>query len=552
MIRISRLVACLLVCLFAFNICVSVSSAEEDTEIQNGPIRVICTAEILANSGTLNDIEAYYKFLYDFSRDISREKKADAVILGGDIMGEQMTESAWRYYSKRLSEIVSEASETVLYASGNTDYYVGEETGYNSADYIGTVMADRLGELPYWDVYLATVNGEEYPLAYRYYVGGYYFYFLNTAPGDMAGALRYGNYVYSQDALNWIEKKMDVDDPDGDKLMFLIAHFPLEGDGSLSGALESGVSERLTNICAGHSNLIYLYSNDSNAVIDTSEKVVQYNTEGLVLSENSEEGLSLASQWTFVSYGDGTYAIYSCQSGKYLAVKDGTQLVLSDELSVWNIKQENGRIYITDASGVNGIKVPKTGTPTFTLGQATPFELYERSDESNETVYRYSTDIESGGVYAIVSDSKYALKTNRIGGIVKAMEVRVMGNLLRETERKTSVDGEAGFTSVYMGSASSRNMGMQYLTLDIYGDRVEMTLGNYGADGSVTKLVPYSRAIVEVTPPETLPGPSGTHGSTDDGFNYKFYLIVLCCAAVVGCVIGGISMYLTDRRRYFE
>lgn len=548
---VKRIFTGILAWLTLFNFCILTTSAEESRE-EEQPVRIICTSDMLCNSGTLNDIEAYYKFLYDFSRNVSADKKADALILGGDIMGEQMTESAWKYSAKRLSEVLSEMSDTVLYTSGNTDYYVGEKDSFNSADYINTVMTDRLGELPYWDVYLGKVNGVEYPLAYRYYIGGYYFYFLNTAPNDMKGALRYGNYVYSQDALKWIGSKMNVDDPNGDKLMFLVAHFPLEGDGNMAGALESGVSDRLTDICSGHSNLIYLYSNNTNAILNTSEKVIQYNTEGLVLTENAEESFSLASQWTFVEYGEGIYAIYNCLNGKYLSVEDGTALVLQDEPSVWNVRRENGRIFITDATGENGLRVSKTGNTVFTLGQATPFELYVRTENSSGTVYKYSSGIESGGVYAIVSDSKYALNTNRIGGVLKTVEIRIMGDYLRETARKTSAQGDPGFTAVYMGSAASRNTGIQFLTLDIYEDRVEMSLGNYGKDGKVNMLSPYTRNIIKIADTEIIPGQSDGPLNASDGFNYKFYLIALGCAAAAGLFIGITSMSITSRRRYFE
>lgn len=548
---IKRFLIGVLSCLTLFNLCFTAVSAEESGE-EKEPVRIICTSDMLCNSGTLNDIESYYKFLYDFSRNVSSDKKADALILGGDVMGEQMTEDAWRYYSKRLSEVLSEASDTVLYASGNTDYYVGENDGFNSADYINTVMKDRLGELPYWDVYLGKINGVEHPLAYRYYIGGYYFYFLNTAPNDMKGALRYGNYVYAQDALKWIGNKMNADDPNGDKLMFLVAHFPLEGDGNMTGALEPSISDRLTDICSGHSNLIYLYSNNTNAVLNTSEKAIQYNTEGLVLTQEEEESFSLSAQWTFVEYGEGIYSIYNCLNGKYLSVKDGSTLDLQDELSVWNVIQENGRIYITDATGENGLRVSKTGDPVFTLGQATPFELYVRTDNASGTVYKHSYSIESGGVYAIVSDSKYALNTNRFGGILKPIEIRIIGDYLRETARKTSAEGDPGFTAMYMGSASSRNTGVQFLTIDIYEDRVEMSLANYGKDGKVNTLSPYTRNLIEIPPVEIIPGTNNGTGDTSDSFNYKLYLIALGCAAAVGIVIGITSMSITSRRRYFE
>ena len=548
--KLRSLISCILAAGITVSACAAVCLAEDADDAEE-PLRIICTSDILMRADAA-ELAADRLRLYNFCTKLAAEGKVDAMLIGGDITAGKMTENVWKYLTKQLSQVLAEASDTVLYMTGNMDYFAGEDEGFNSGDYISTVMADRLGELYYWDVYYETIDGVEYPLAYRYLVGDVYFYFLNTSPADMAGALRYGNFVYSQNAVTWVENKLKVDDPDGDATIFLSAHFPLEGDGSLSQTMEESLSQRITNICAQHVNLIYLHSSDMPAVTSTEEKVDRYNTEGLVLTENEEEGITLSSLWTFVPYEGGLYAVVNCDSGEYLTVEDGMKLRMSKEAALWEVRTVNGRIMLLAADGVQGVRVPKNQTSEFVLGKATALELYARSADSEGTVYTYSADIEPGRDYVIVSDSKYVMTSSPTEDGLSAIEARVMGDELIDAEKKTSVDGDESFTSVFMGTASGAGDGLQYLDIEVYEDRVEVSLVNYNADkGTFEVLSPYVRD--NLTKPDTSGNSGGSSGTSQakDGFNTGMYVAVAAASVAVGGIIGGVAVLWTRKRKFF-
>lgn len=530
----------------------TVGTDDSTTEPVTEPLATVaCLADLGRLADSLETAEEKRLMLYRFSRHLAKDGMLDAVVLGGDTSDKPMTEEMWRYSMKQISEVLAEASETVLYTVGNTDYIAGESGDYNSGDYYNTVMADRLGTLYYWDFYYETYNGVKFPTAYRYYVGGVYFYFLNTAPSDMAGALHYGNFVYTQRAMSWIEDKMKTDDPNGDATMFLVAHFPPEGDGTRVGALEAAVSERLTQICTEHANLIYLYANTDAAQTDTAETVIPFTNEGLVLTETEEEseGLGLASLWTVVSCGENMVALQNGKNGHYLAIEDGVRLTLSDEPAAWITETVNGRVSFLAADRVNGLRVAKSGTPAFSLGTATPMEVYIRSADEEGTLYTYSADILPGTDCAIVSDAKHVLSVS--GQEVVTGEARVIGDELVGTEPKTAVDGTPGFTAVSMGTVDEGGETIQYLTLSVYSDRVELQLNNYHtATEKITPLNAFVRANLPT--PERITIPSTKKPATVDPFNMKLYLLVMAGAILVGGGIGTFVTVRSSRHRFFE
>lgn len=530
--------------------CLADGETEEPATPGTEPLaQFACIADLGRVVDSLEQAEDVRKMLYDFSLKLA-EDKLDAVILGGDVTDEAMSKEMWQYGMKQLSEVLSEASDTVLYTVGNTDYMAGEEAGYNSADYYTTLMKDRLGELYYWDFYYETHGGIRCPLAYRYYVGDVCFYFLNTAPTDMAGALHHGNFVYTQGALSWVEEKMEADDPSGDKTMFLVAHFPPEGDGTGTGGLETAVSERLTQICAQHANLIYLYGNTQVAE-DTAETVIPFTDEGLVLTETEREreGLGLASLWTPVSCGEGLIALQNVKNGRYLSIEEGVRLSLSAEPTAWIAQTVNGRTYLLAEDRVNGLRVSKSNTFGFTLGRATPLEFYVRSSDHKGTLYTYSPDLVPGIDYAVVSDSKYVLCATADG--VATGEARVMGDELTETARKTTAEGTPAFTAVSMGTVAEGGENIQYLTLTVFADRVELQLNNYNL--ATKETVPMTAFVREGLPtPVRTPKPSVPKPVVEEVFDWKLYLLVMLGAVLVGGAFSTMITIHTGRHRFFE
>ncbi len=534
-----------------FQLCLTVT-AENEGETPADPNEPLFTVACLTDLGRLADsfytAEDTRRMLYTFSRQLGKNGKLDALIVGGDSSDKAMTEEMWRYSSKQVSEVLSEASDTVLYAVGNTDFVAGESGDYNSGDYFSTVMKDRLGTLYYWDFHYETYNGVRFPTAYRYYVGGAYFYFLNAAPTDMAGALHHGNFVYTQKAMSWIEDKMKTDDPKGDATMFLIAHFPPEGDGTKRGTLEETVSERLTQICTQHANLIYLYGNTGLAS-DTAETVTPFTDEGLVLVDKEEksEGLGLSALWTIVSYGDDMIALQNVRNGKYLAVEDGIRLSFSDEPALWYTETDNGRVSFLAEDRVNGLRVSKSGTMGFTLGKATPMEVYIRSADSTGTVFTYSSHLAPGMDCAIVSDSKYVLSA--AGQTAVTTEARVIGDHLVENQPKTTVDGTPGFSAVSMGTVENETI--QYLTVTAYADRVELQLHNYQTDkGKTLSLAGFTRPNLPA--PERVTLPSQPKPTEDNPFNIKLYLMIMAVTVLAGGAIGIFVTVRIGRHRFFE
>ena len=497
---------------------------------------------------TISGANENHQSFYRFCRTLAAQGKSDTLLLLGDLSDNaSLPKETWRYGMKQISEMLADVSDTVLYTVGNTDYFAGEKDGYNSADYYATVMTDRLGKPYYWDFCYETINKVRYVTAYRYRSANVIFYFLNPTPTDMAGVLRRGNFVYTQTAMSWIETKMENDDPNGDALMFLVAHFPLEGAGNKAGALASSASERLTEICASHANLIYLSAN-ALPFTDLQKEVTEYTDEGLVLSDAEQTGIGLSSVWTFVSAGDGAYTVKNAKTGTYLTLSDGSRLALSEEPASWYVTESNGRFFLLTSDGTTGVRRTQSGTASFTLGTATPLELYDRSTDEKGTVYTYSPTLLSGGDYVLTADSRYVLTA--AGTTVTAGETRVIGDELVEVEQKTAADGTPSFTAVPVGTADTASDAVRYLTAAVYADRVEFTLHSYTAKHGIETLSTYTRPLrpapagrIPKEPAETI---------EKDSFARKTYLLVLAGAGIVGALAATAATVGIGKKRFFE
>ena len=540
---------------FLFSLMTLNAFADETTDAPtetpaDGPIASItCLTDLgraFANDGTLSGAANTRKELYDFSHELAADGKSDALIVSGNFADDRfVSKEIWSYALKQTSEALAEASDTVLYAIGSTDYYAGEEDGYNSANYFDTVMKNRFGTLYYWDFCRETIGKTRYVTAYRFSVNGISFFFLNPAPTDMAGALRFGNFVYTETAMAWVETQMKNVDPNGDALMFLTAHFPLEGDGKRDGTLSAASSERLTEICAGHANLIYLYANTPPAT-ELTDTVVEYSDEGLVFSEKEQTGIGLSSVWTMESGGAGRYSVKNAQTGTYLTVSEG-RLALSEEPASWNAELSDGRIYLYSADRTNGVRVTKSGSPAFTYGTATPLELYTRSTDRDGTVYTYSSGLVSGEDCVLVSDSRHVLTAD--GNGIRTGETRVMGNELVEVEPKTTTEGTPGFTALSSGAVDPEDGSMQFLTLTVYADRVDFQLNRY-ADGKITQLSSFTRASRPT--PEKKPWVNPESVDPADTFPMKKYLLALAAAGFVGLAGSVVVTVGAGKKRFFE
>lgn len=398
-----------------------------------------------------------------------KENSPDIALFGGDIMSaaDISKESSAQIFNA-LDGINKGVLGNALYAVGNNDYYAGLKEGYNSADFCEELVTKNLGRLSDADCYTEEFGGVEYILAYYYKLYGYDFVVINPSPRDMQGNSKDYNFTYTSGTLTWLAKKLGEVDLNNEQLMFLLAHFPL---GDTNGA-ENGVTllpdctNELRSICAGHSNLIYLYGNGGAAATqNTFDSVTEYTVDGkkLAFTEQFTANIPLSSMWT-LRETKGGMQIINCATGLYLNEK----LEPAGVETVWQLEFVDNTAYITLKDGRGLCVDEKTGV--FSVGKPSPLEVYcLTTDDYTDTRLTCMEKYYSNYDYLIVGASRMMM-TNTPGeteGTLLSQEVLVSNSKAAAVTQKKAKSGEMGFISCFMGSVTQQNV----LMISVYNDK---------------------------------------------------------------------------------
>lgn len=241
---------------------------------------------------------------------LATEGKVDVAVIGGDYMSDY---PHWVYsgnlpyeyflgYKAKTIETFSKLAEDgkVIYIAGNHDYGQGEapknDAPYNSFDfYFGEgAMEKTMGILDdgnaFWKI--GENTGDLYLLAYYYEVNGIGFAGLSPDPDIIFNKQGDG---MSDEALAWLDAKLDEVDPDGTKVIFVNCHYVIDGRGPTSSNDRSTYhAERLIPIFLGHNNLFHLYGHwetwfDTNTVNNLFHYDTNGNLVGIAGNETSSD-----------------------------------------------------------------------------------------------------------------------------------------------------------------------------------------------------------------------------------------------------------------------
>ena len=243
----------------------------------------------------------------------------DLVMVGGDLMSDYphwVNSGTWPYgyfveYRQLLIDTFSRLAKdgkTVTFCGGNHDYGQGENaigalhvakgyeaaaphtpTGnYNSSDfYFGDAgMRQNIGELPEEDMYwkVGENTGDKYLICYYYKMGD--IHVMGLAPDPDIIFNRQGD-GFSDESLEWLDKKLDEIDPYGTEIIFINCHYPLDcvyedasDPNKLTLKRDQYNYNKLVNIYKGHPNLFHFYGHWESWYHDYSVKAVLHYTAG--------------------------------------------------------------------------------------------------------------------------------------------------------------------------------------------------------------------------------------------------------------------------------
>lgn len=160
--------------------------------------------------------------------------------------------------------------QRVFYVDGNNDMILGDlptadNPPYNTCDFYYTgPMKETLGvleESEYIAKYCAS-KGEQaglHILCFHYVIDGIDFFGVNIDPDT---AFNSHDGTYNDEALQWLKKKLDQVDPEGNKLLFVVGHLSAtvwKDSNTLREDMDPPHRVVLYGALAGHANLFYLY-----------------------------------------------------------------------------------------------------------------------------------------------------------------------------------------------------------------------------------------------------------------------------------------------------
>ena len=256
---------------------------------------------------------------------IATEGKVDLVMVGGDLMSDYPSWNSsgnWPYayfveYRQLLIDTFSRLAKdgkTVTFNGGNHDYGQGEAatdaphtpTGnYNSTDfYFGDAgMRQNIGELAEEDMFwkIGEHTGDKYLIAYHYVMNGIHVMGLAPDP-DHPGVWSSQGDGFSDESLEWLDKKLDEIDPYGTEIIFVNCHYPLDNVyedandyGKLSITHNSYTYSKLSPIYKGHKNLFHFFGHWESYYHDYSVKgVIHHNMSGNAVLMKGTETSSLS------------------------------------------------------------------------------------------------------------------------------------------------------------------------------------------------------------------------------------------------------------------
>ena len=230
---------------------------------------------------------------------LATEGKVDVAVIGGDYMSDypNYQSSGWLPYEYYLGykaktlETFAQLAEggKAIYVVGNHDYAQGEaatDGSYNSFDFYTDGMELTMGVLGDDDAFWVTGEhtGEDYLLAYYYEVNGIGFAGLSPDP-DKIWSTQYttaNEKCMNDEALAWLDKKLDKVDPDGTKVIFVNCHFPIDSKNSaFNNAHDNYIESVLVPVFLGHNNLFQLYGHVESWYTDnTANNVYHYDKSG--------------------------------------------------------------------------------------------------------------------------------------------------------------------------------------------------------------------------------------------------------------------------------
>ena len=258
---------------------------------------------------------------------IATEGKVDMVMVGGDLMSDyyswqesgRLPYGYFVEYRQRLVETFGELAKDgkcVTFVAGNHDYAQGENavnsvaangssaaaphtpTGnYNSCDfYFGDAgMRQNIGELPESEMFwkIGEHTGDKYLLAYHYEMNGIHVMGLSPDPDHPDVWSKQGE-GYSEECLEWLDKKLDEIDPYGTEIIFVNCHYvlgqPLEKETGMGIGAGSVTREKLVPIYKGHHNLFHFYGHHPVYYHDYSVRgVLHHNVAGDAVAMKGDE-----------------------------------------------------------------------------------------------------------------------------------------------------------------------------------------------------------------------------------------------------------------------
>ena len=188
----------------------------------------------------------------------------------------------------------SAKGQKVLFVAGNNDMILGdigteENRPYNTTDfYYSGPMKERLGKLS--DNELFTVKSIEKPHelpylnAFHYVVDDIDFIGISIDPNT---AFNTHDGYYTEETIDWVDKKLDEIDPDGNKLVFVVGHLAVYNRNNL--VVEKAKdknTDKFIEVLSKHKNLFYLYGHvhgEKHCFTDTEQAILYLNDKGEVL-----------------------------------------------------------------------------------------------------------------------------------------------------------------------------------------------------------------------------------------------------------------------------
>ncbi|GEM_PF-1626638 len=298
---------------------------------ENPAFTIACMSDFHADYGIQNFDDPIRTSVVNTINRIREEENANIVLEGGDVTSNNAyagwNRTKYDAVMERLREVLQSGTESgrALYITGNHDFACGG-TEWNSGDY-STIMDEDIGVLDEHE-YLSQDDDEDESiasltrdndnidmrLAYHYVVDGVDFIGINT---PYMGGDNHGNYVYTESTIRWVDDKLyEIGD---DKLVIILAHYPLQGTRNTVKAMAEPYSSELKNILSDYPKAIMLYGHDHGGPYvseDTYERISLFDSTGSLVNErkDSNDGFVAAFMGSMSYYANNFNADLTSES----------------------------------------------------------------------------------------------------------------------------------------------------------------------------------------------------------------------------------------------